>query len=329
MRPYNTPLLHSAVIALLFSSYHGALLAQSAVAYPAKPIRFVVPWAPGAGLDVLARTIAPKMTEVLGQPVIVDNRPGASSIIGTEMVARAAPDGYTLILASNNHALNPTLFGKVPYHPVKDFAAVGGLANYPMILVTVPLFPAKNVQELIALARAKPSQLSYATAGNGTPPHIAGELFKQLAKVDVVHVPYKGSAEALTGVISGQVQLMFVNPLSSLPHVRTGRLRALAVSTPQRITIAPELPTVAESGLPGFDVSLWSGVLAPAATPRGIIVKLNGVLVRILALPDVREKLAAEGSTVTPSTPEQFAKLIVTEIDRLGKIAKAANMRVD
>lgn len=328
MRPYKI-LLRSAVIAVLFSCYHGASLAQSAAAYPTKPIRFVVPWAAGAGLDVLARTIAPKMTEVLGQSVIVDNRPGASSIIGTEMVAKAAPDGYTLILASNNHALNPTLFGKVPYHPVKDFAAVGGLANYPMILVTVPLFPAKNVQELIALARTKPGQLSYATTGNGTPPHVAGELFKQLAKVDVVHVAYKGSAEALTGVISGQVQLMFVNPLSSLQHVRTGRLRALAVSAPQRIAIAPELPTVAESGLPGFDVSLWSGVLVPRATPRDIIVKLNGVLVRILALPDMKEKLAAQGAEVTPSTPEQFAKLIVTEIDRLGKIAKAANMRVD
>lgn len=328
MRTCKT-VIRAAVVAALLFSYHGASVAQSAAAYPTKPIRFVVPWAPGAGLDILARTIAPKMTEALGQQVIVDNRPGASSIIGTEMVARAAPDGYTLILASNNHAINSALFAKVPFDPVKDFAAVGGVANYPMVLVVNTSLPAKNVPDVIALTRAKPGQLSYATTGNGTPPHIAAELFKQLAKTDVVHVPYKGSAEALTGVISGQVHLMFVNPLSSLPHVRAGRLHALAVTTPQRISIAPELPTVAESGLPGFNVSLWSGILVPRATPPDIIAKLNRELVRVLASPDMKEKLIAQGSEVTPSTPDGFAKLIVSEMDRLGKIAKAANMRVD
>lgn len=328
MRTCKTVIRAAAVAALLLS-YPGASVAQSAAAYPTKPIRFVVPWAPGAGLDILARTIAPKMTEALGQQVIVDNRPGASSIIGTEMVARAAPDGYTLILASNNHAINSALFAKVPFDPVKDFAAVGGVANYPMILVVNTSLPAKNVPDVIALTRAKPGQLSYATTGNGTPPHVAAELFKQLSKTDVVHVPYKGSAEALTGVISGQVHLMFVNPLSSLQHVRAGRLRALAVTTPQRISIAPELPAVAESGLPGFNVSLWSGILVPRATPPDIIAKLNRELVRILASPDMKEKLIAQGSEVTPSTPDEFAKLIVSEMDRLGKIAKAANMRVD
>lgn len=328
MRTCKTVIRAAAVAALLFS-YPGASVAQSAAAYPTKPIRFVVPWAPGAGLDILARTIAPKMTEALGQQVIVDNRPGASSIIGTEMVARATPDGYTLILASNNHAINSALFAKVPFDPVKDFAAVGGVANYPMVLVVNTSLPAKNVPDVIALARAKPGQLSYATTGNGTPPHIAAELFKQLSKTDIVHVPYRGSAEALTGVISGQVHLMFVNPLSSLQHVRAGRLRALAVTTPQRISIAPELPAVAESGLPGFNVSLWSGILVPRATPPDIIAKLNRELVRILASPDMKEKLIAQGSEVTPSTPDEFAKLIVSEMDRLGKIAKAANMRVD
>ena len=328
MRTCKTVIRAAAVAALLFS-YHGASVAQSAAAYPTKPIRFVVPWAPGAGLDILARTIAPKMTEALGQQVIVDNRPGASSIIGTEMVARAAPDGYTLILASNNHAINSALFAKVPFDPVKDFAAVGGVANYPMVLVVNTSLPAENVQDVIALTRAKPGQLSYATTGNGTPPHIAAELFKQLSKTDVVHVPYKGSAEALTGVISGQVHLMFVNPLSSLQHVRAGRLRALAVTTLQRISIAPELPTVAESGLPGFNVSLWSGILVPRATPPEIIAKLNRELVRILVSPDMKEKLIVQGSEATPSTPDGFAKLIVSEMDRLGKIAKAANMRVD
>lgn len=328
MRTCKTVIRAAAVAALLLS-YPGASVAQSAAAYPTKPIRFVVPWAPGAGLDILARTIAPKMTEALGQQVIVDNRPGASSIIGTEMVARATPDGYTLILASNNHAINSALFAKVPFDPVKDFAAVGGVANYPMVLVVNTSLPAKNVPDVIALTRAKPGQLSYATTGNGTPPHVAAELFKQLSKTDIVHVPYRGSAEALTGVISGQVHLMFVNPLSSLQHVRAGRLRALAVTTLQRISIAPELPAVAESGLPGFNVSLWSGILVPRATPPDIIAKLNRELVRILASPDMKEKLTAQGSEVTPSTPDEFAKLIVSEIDRLGKIAKAANMRVD
>lgn len=328
MRTCKTVIRAAAVAALLLS-YPGASVAQSAAAYPTKPIRFVVPWAPGAGLDILARTIAPKMTEALGQQVIVDNRPGASSIIGTEMVARATPDGYTLIMASNNHAINSALFAKVPFDPVKDFAAVGGVANYPMVLVVNTSLPAKNVPDVIALTRAKPGQLSYATTGNGTPPHVAAELFKQLSKTDVVHVPYKGSAEALTGVISGQVHLMFVNPLSSLQHVRAGRLRALAVTTLQRISIAPELPTVAESGLPGFNVSLWSGILVPRATPPDIIAKLNRELVRVLASPDMKEKLIAQGSEVTPSTPDEFAKLIVSEMDRLGKIAKAANMRVD
>lgn len=328
MRTCKT-VIRAAVVAALLLSYPGASVAQSAAAYPTKPIRFVVPWAPGAGLDILARTIAPKMTEALGQQVIVDNRPGASSIIGTEMVARATPDGYTLILASNNHAINSALFAKVPFDPVKDFAAVGGVANYPMVLVVNTSLPAKNVPDVIALTRAKPGQLSYATTGNGTPPHVAAELFKQLSKTDIVHVPYRGSAEALTGVISGQVHLMFVNPLSSLQHVRAGRLRALAVTTPQRISIAPELPAVAESGLPGFNVSLWSGILVPRATPPDIIAKLNRELVRILASPDMKEKLIAQGSEVTPSTPDEFAKLIVSEMDRLGKIAKAANMRVD
>ncbi len=327
MRTCKT-LLRGAAIALFLCS-HGASLAQSATAYPTKPIRLIVPWAPGAGLDILARTISPKITEALGQQVVVDNRPGASSIIGTELVARATPDGYTLILASTNHSINPALFGKVPFDPVKDFAAVGGIASYPMVLVVNTSSPAKNLQDVIALARAKPGQLNYATTGNGTPPHIAAALFKQLAKIDVVHVPFKGSAEALTGVISGQVQFMFVNPLSSMQHVRAGRLRALAVSTPKRISMAPELPPVAESGLPGFDVSLWSGILVPRATPREIIAKLNGALVRVLALPDVKEKLTALGAEVTPSTPDQFAKLVVSERDRLGKLAKAANMRVD
>jgi tripartite-type tricarboxylate transporter receptor subunit TctC len=303
--------------------------AQSPVAYPAKPIRFIVPFPAGSGTDIIARLVAVKLADSLKQQVVIDNRPGASTIIGTDIVAKSAPDGHTIIIASNNHAINSALFAKLPYDPVKDFAAVGQLALLPFILVVHPSVPIKSVKDLIALARADPGKLAYASTGNGTPPHVAGELLKQLAKIDIVHVPYKGSAAALTDVVAGQVPFMFANSLSSIQFVRAGRLRAVAVGTKKRISIAPELPTVIESGVPAFDVSLWAGVLAPAGTPPEIIARLNREINAVLALPDVKEKLVAEGAEVMPGTPDEFAALIVAEIDRLGKIARAANMRVD
>lgn len=304
-------------------------LAATAQTYPVKPIRFIVPFPAGAGTDILARAIAQKLNEAWGQPVTIDNRPGASTIIGSEIVAKAPPDGYTIIMASNNHAVNPALFAKLPYDTVRDFAPVARVAILPLVLVVHPSVPAKNVKELVALARSKPGQLNYASTGNGSPPHLGGEVFKQLAKLDLVHVPYKGSVPALTDVVGGQVSLMFANTLSTLPQVRAGRLRALAVGTTQRIAAAPELPTVAEAGVPGFDVSVWAGILAPAATPRDVIVKLNREIARIAGLPDVRKKLAAEGAELMSSTPEEFAAFIGAEIERWGKVAKAANMRID
>lgn len=304
-------------------------LAQSIAAWPAKTIRFIVPFPAGSGTDIIARLLAIKLSDALKQQVVIDNRPGASTIIGTDIVAKAPPDGYTIIIASNNHAINSALFAKLPYDPVKDFAAVGQLALLPFILVVHPSLPITSVKDLIALARANPGKLSYASTGNGTPPHVAGELLKQVAKIDLVHVPYKGSAAALTDVIAGQVPFMFANSLSSIQYVRAGRLRAVAVGTKKRITIAPELPTLIESGVPGFDVSLWAGVLATAGTPTEIIARLNREIVAALALPDVKEKLMAEGAEVMPGTPDEFAALIVSEIDRLGKIARAAKMRVD
>jgi tripartite-type tricarboxylate transporter receptor subunit TctC len=306
-----------------------AAIAQPQSAYPNRPIRVVVPFAPGAGTDLSIRTIAPKWSEALGQQVIVDNRVGASGIVGSSIVAKAAPDGYTLLFTATDLAINPALFASMPYDAQKDFAPVGRAVNFPNFLVVNPELPVKSVQDLIALAKAKPGTLGYGSAGNGTPPHISAEMFKQLTNVDLVHVPYKGSAQALTDVIAGQVQLMFVNTLSSIQHVRSGRLRVLGITTAQRAAIAPDVPTIAESGVPGYELITWTGVAAPAGTPRETIVRLNRDLVRTLELPDVREKLLAQGSEVTPSTPEQFAKLIANDTARLGRVARTAKMRLD
>ena len=240
----------------------GGAFAQGA-AWPAKPIRFIVPFPPGSGTDIIARLVGAKLAENLKQQVVIENRPGASTIIGTEIVAKSAPDGYTIIIASNNHAINSALFPKLPYDPVRDFAAVGQLAILPFILVAHPSLPAKNVRELVALARTS-GGLAYASTGNGSPPHVAGELLRQSANIPLTHIPYKGSAAALTDVIAGQVPFMFANSLSSIQYIRSGRLRALAVGTKKRIAIAPELPTVIEQGIAGFDVSLWAGVLTSA-----------------------------------------------------------------
>ncbi len=317
-----------AVAGLLLALCIGAAHAQS-TAYPVKPIRFIVPFPAGSGTDIIARLVAIKLGESLKQQVVIDNRPGASTIIGTEIVAKAPPDGYTIIIASNNHAINSALFAKLPFDPVKDFAAVGELALLPFILVVHPSVPVKSVKDLIALARANPGKLAYASTGNGTPPHVAGELLKQSTNIDIVHVPYKGSAAALTDVVAGQVPFMFVNTLSSVQYVRAGRLRAIAVGTKKRISIMPELPTLIESGVPNFDVALWAGVLTTAGTPPDVIAKLNREIVAVLAQPEIKEKLMAEGAEVMPSTPEEFGALIVSEIARLGKIARAAKMRVD
>jgi len=303
--------------------------ASSAAPYPARLVRLVVPFAAGSGTDLIARAFAPRFADALGQQVLIDNRPGASGNVGTELVARAQPDGYTLLLASNNFAINPALFAKVPYDPAKDFLPVGRVANLPYLLVVNAAFPAKNVLDFVAVARARPGQLTYASAGNGTPPHIAAEVFKQLARVDLMHIPYKSSGAALADVISGQVQAMFVNPLSSIQHVRSGKLRALGVSTARPIAAAPEVPTIADSGVPGYEVTLWSGILAPSGTPREVISRLNRDLNRVLETNEVREKLATEGSDVATSTPEAFGALLTSELDRLARLAKAANMKLD
>lgn len=309
-----------------------ALFAQSVQAqgaYPNKPIRLVIPFAAGSGTDLIARAFVPKWAEGLGQPVIIENRPGASGNIGTEHVARSAPDGYTLLFASNNFAINPVLYQKVPYDPVKSFVPVGRVAGLPYLLVVNPEFPAKTVAEFIKVARESPNKLTYASAGNGTPPHIAAEVFKNMANVDMVHVPYKSSGAALTDVVSGVVNAMFVNPLSSIQFVRGGRLRAIGVSTLRPIAAAPTVPTIASSGIPGYEVTFWSGILAPTGTPKDVVDRLNRELIRVLSTNEIKEKLATEGSEVTMSTPEELNTLILSELDRLAKLAKATGMRLD
>ena len=309
-----------------------ALLALAApagaqTAYPQKPIRMVVPFPPGGGTDILARLFGQKMSETLGQQVIIDNRGGAGGTIGTDIAAKAPPDGYTLILVSGSHAINPGLYPKLPYDSVNDFAPITQLATSPGILVVNPSLPVKSVKDLIALARAKPGQINYASAGSGTPPHLAGELFKVMAKIDMVHVPYKGNAPAFTDVIGGQVSLIFPTMPSAMPFIKSGRLRPIAVTSAKRSPAAPDIPTIAESGLPGYEATSWYGILAPARTPREIVARLHEVLVSIIGSPDMKDKLAAQGLDPVGNTPQQFAAVIKSEIAKWAKVVKASGAK--
>ena len=304
--------------------------AQGAANYPAKPVRLVVPFPAGGTTDILARAVAQKLSEAWGQQVIVDNRPGAGGNIGSELVARAAPDGYTLLMGTvGTHAINPSLYKKMPYDHVKDFAPVILVAGVPNVLVVNPSLPVHSVSELIAYAKANPGKLNFASSGNGTSIHLSGELFKTMTGVDMTHVPYKGSAPALTDLIGGQVQLMFDNLPSSLPFIKAGKLRALAVTSGTRSATLPELPTLAESGLPGFEASSWFGVLAPAGTPRDIVAKLNGAIAGWLASPEAKEKLLAQGAIAAGGTPDDFARHIAAETSKWAKVVKASGAHVD
>jgi tripartite-type tricarboxylate transporter receptor subunit TctC len=314
---------------IAWSTSNAAAAAESAEDFPSRPIHLVVPFPAGSGTDILARVIAQQISLDWKQPVVVENRVGASTIVGTNLVARAAPDGYTVVMASNNHVINVALFPKLPFDPIKDFAPIGKVAVLPFLLVVNPSLPVKSVKDLVDLARSEPGKLDYASSSNGTPPHVAGEMFKQMAGINMQHVPFRGSADAVTAVIGNTVSLMFVNTMSALPQVRSGQLRAIAVGSPRRIAALPDLPTVAESGYPGFDVNLWAGLLAPAKTPKAIIDKFNAELVHALATPEVQKSFAMQGAESTPSTPEQFGSFMVDEMARLGKIARDANMHVD
>jgi tripartite-type tricarboxylate transporter receptor subunit TctC len=325
---------------LLFSAAPPALAQAQAQAqpYPTKLIRFVVPYPPGGPLDAIARMLAEKMREGLGQQIIVDNRPGAGGNLGADMVAKAAPDGYTIVMgAVATHAINPTLFAKMPYDPVRDFAPVSLVASVPNVLVINPEIAARHgiatLGDLVRYAKAHPGQLNYASGGNGSAGHLAGELFKSMAKVSMLHIPYAGAAPAQLGLLAGQTDLMFDNLASASQNIRAGKLKALAVTTAKRADAVPELPTVAEAGkdygLAGFDINTWFGVLAPARTPAPVIEKLNAEIRRALQSADVRERMAKLGAEPSPTTPEQFGALIQAELKKYAAVVKSSGARVD
>jgi tripartite-type tricarboxylate transporter receptor subunit TctC len=297
--------------------------------YPSKQIRVIVPFAPGGGADIIARILGQKMTDNWGQQVVVDNRAGASGNIGAEIVAKAAPDGYTLLMASSALAINPSVYKSVPYDAVKDFAPITQPGLLPNILVVHPSLPVKTVKELVALARTKPGQLSYASAGAGTGTHLAAEMFKLMAGVDLVHVPYKGGGALISDLLGGHVVLTFATLPSVMPYVKAGRLRAVAMTTAKRWPGLPEVPTVTESGFKDFEISTWIGLLAPAGTPKEVIGRLHGEVVRILKLADVRERFAGLGIEPVGDTPEQFAAYIKSELAKYAQVAKQSGARVD
>ncbi len=303
----------------------------TAQAYPVKPIRFVVPYPPGGPLDLMGRLIGQKLTDAWMQPVLVENRAGAGGNIGAEMVAKSAPDGYTLLMgAVATHAINPSLYRKVSFDPFKDFVAVALVAQVPNILVVNPLVPASNVRELIALAKAKPGSLNFGSGSTGSTGHLAGELFNTMAGVRMTHIPYKGGAPAMQDLLGGQVQLMFDNLANSLPQVKAGKLRALAVTTDKRSPFVPDIPTVEESGVPGFDLTTWFGIFVSGGTPRELVTRLNTEVVRILALADVRQRLDEMGAAPIPNnTPENFSAFVRREYDKYAKVVKNSGAKAD
>lgn len=313
-------------VASAFAAGHS----QAQQAYPTKPIRMICPFPPGGTTDVVARLVAQKLTEAWGQQVVVDNRPGAGGIIGTEIVAKAAPDGYTVLLGSiTTHAVNPALYKKLNFDPVKDFAPVSLVVSSPQLLAVHPSVAAKSVKESIALAKAKPGQLNYASAGTGTSPHLTFELFKSIAGIDVVHVPYKGTGPAITDLIGGQVQMMITGVVALMPHVKSGKLRGLGVTSAKRVAALPDLPTIVESGIPGFDVSSWFGVFLPGGTPKPIVAKMNAEIRNILEVPEVRQRLIGQGADPASNTPEEFAAYVKAEMARWGKVVRDTGAKAD
>lgn len=301
--------------------------AHAADSYPTRPIRMIVAYPPGGGTDIVGRLMAQKLTETLGQNVVIDNRGGATGNIGTELASRANPDGYTLLMGNvAPNAINVSLFRKLPYDPVKDFAPVSLVAITPNILVVNPTVPVRSVQDLIALAKAKPGTLNFPSAGVGSSSHLAGELLKILAKIDMVHVPYKGGGPALIDTISGQMQIMFATMPAAMPHVKSGKVRPVAVTTAKRSQTLPELPTIAES-VKGYEASTWYGMLAPAATPAPVVARLHKDVVRILATPEMRERLASQGFEPVGGTPAEFAAYIKSEITKWGRVIRDAGIK--
>lgn len=315
------------LVAALFTA--SAFAQGPAQSYPNKPIRLIVPVAPGGGADFTARLIAQKLTEAWGHTVVVDNRPGGAGNLGVELAAKATPDGYTLVLPITSFPINPSLYAKLPFDTVKDFAPVALGASGALLLVVNPSVPAQSVSELVALARAKPGQLNYANSGSGTTAHLSGELFKRMAGVEIVSVAYKGGGPSVIALMAGEVQIYFATIPAALPQVKAGRLRALAVTSSKRVPELADVPTVSASGLPGFEVMFWIGFFAPAGTPRPVVAKLNGEIVRILNMPDVRQRLSGHGLIPGGGTPEELGAFLKAEIAKWGKLIKEAGIRVN
>jgi tripartite-type tricarboxylate transporter receptor subunit TctC len=303
----------------------------SAQDFPGKPIRMVVGFPPGGGTDVMARLVTPKMSETWGQQVVIDNRAGATGIIGTDLVAKAAPDGYTLLMGHvATNAIAWSLFAKLPFDPAKDFAPITRVSSVPHVVVVHPSLDVRTVKDLIALAKAKPGQYTFPSAGNGSTPHLAGEIFKTMTGVNLIHVPYKGSGQSLQDLLGGQVQVAFDTTAAVIQYVKAGRLRPIAVTTLKRLTSLPDVPTVAESGVAGYEVTTWYGLFAPAGTPPAVIRKVFAETARIVRLPDVKERLDGMGTEETTNTsPEEFATLVKTDIAKYAKVVKAAGLRID
>jgi len=298
--------------------------------YPGHPIRLIVPFAPGGGNDTVARLVGDSLGKRLGQPIVIDNRPGAGGVVGAEAAAKAAPDGYTLFLGGvGSHAINPNLHKDLSYDPIRDFAPITLLASAPLILVVHPSVPAQSVQQLVALAKSQPGKLDYASNGNGSSSHLAAVMFSSMAGVDMVHVPYKGLSPALTDLLAGRDQLMFSSVVAILPHVRAGKLRALAVTSRMRMALLPDIPTLAESGVPGYETSSWYGILAPAGTPPQVVRRLHDEIVKVLAQDDVRKALAQEGAEAVGDTPEEFAAFIRAEKERLGAVIRNGKVSLE
>jgi len=319
-------------IALLCIAIAGVVLgtpARAADAYPARPVRMIVPYTPGGNADIQARYMAKRLTDVLGKQFVVDNRGGANGMIGMELTARSPADGYTVMLIANGFTVNPGLYPKVPYDTVKDFEPISLVGETPLLFVANNAVQAGNVKELIALARSRPGQLNYGSSGNGSPAHLAGALLDVTTGTKLVHVPYKGTAGALVDVVAGQIQLGFPSLTSVLPHVKSGKLKAYAITVKSRSALAPDIPTMHEAGVPGYEASIWNGMLAPAGTPRPIVNRLHQAIEQILKSPAAKERYAHVGAEIRYNSPEEFRALIRSDITKWAKVIRAAGIRVD
>ena len=331
MKHMATRAHHIAVVAACLVGLWGTCAAAAfpQTNYPSRPIRVIVPFSPGGGSDILARFLGPQLSDRLGQPVVVDNRPSGSGIVGTDITAKSSPDGYTLLLAQSTHAVNAQLFAKLPYDPIKDFAPITLVTSSPSGMMLHPSVPAKTVKEFIVYAKANSGKLNFASTGPGSSPHLNAELFTSMAGIQMIHVPYKGAGQVITALLGNEVHFSFVNMVSTMPHWKAGRLRFIAHAGARRLEALPDVPTITESGVPGFEARSWWGYMAPGKTPRPVIERLHKEIAAVANLPDIRRTLIAQGSDVVVNTPEEFAKIVQADAEKWGAIGKRLGVRLD